>query len=158
MPCCVLQVSTAVHELVGGVVDHVPTEEQDLSETAVMLQKLYSMNLIAYEGSDPNMEFWEVRPCWAGCAGCIVQQQHVSVSFAMTIMCSCLWCRQWLQNLFYCWSVQPLGGLCVRRVAALAAGTTLPKQAPSTVTRACRWLVFCVSAGARHHYVWHLRA
>jgi hypothetical protein len=50
-----------VHELVGGVVDHEPSHEQESSETALMLQKLYSMNLMAYEGWDPNMELWEVR-------------------------------------------------------------------------------------------------
>lgn len=57
-----MQASTAVHELVGGVVEHVPSDEQEgVSETGLMLQKLYSMNLMAYEGSDPNLEFWEVR-------------------------------------------------------------------------------------------------
>jgi hypothetical protein len=52
-----LQVSTAVHELVGGVVDHVPQDEQDMTETAMMLHKLYSMNLMAMRGGTPTWSY-----------------------------------------------------------------------------------------------------
>lgn len=62
-----------VHQLVGGMVEHVPCDEGGPdSETTLLLQKLYSMNVLAYEGWDPNMEFWEVcvLPCVFPCVCC----------------------------------------------------------------------------------------
>lgn len=46
------KVQAVVHELVGGMVEHVPCDEGGPeSETTLLLQKLYSMNVLAYEGS-----------------------------------------------------------------------------------------------------------
>lgn len=53
-------ISTKVHKLVGGVVRHVATDEDDLCDSDKMMQRLYSMNVMASLGWKPAVELWQV--------------------------------------------------------------------------------------------------
>lgn len=53
-------VSTQVHDLVGGVVEHLSTDEDDLSESQKLLQRVYSMSIMRLEGHEPDLELWTV--------------------------------------------------------------------------------------------------
>lgn len=53
-------VSRCVHDLVGGVVRHVGTDEDDLDDNAKRMQRLYAMNIMAREGCQPDVRFWAV--------------------------------------------------------------------------------------------------
>lgn len=56
-------ISSRVHELVGGVVRHAAMGEKDLSDNEKMMQRLYSMNVMASLGWKPNTRLWEVSLC-----------------------------------------------------------------------------------------------
>lgn len=55
-------VSTAVHDTLGGVVEHRGTDATDLSEQAKLLQRLYALNVVQFEGHYPNLSLWKVGP------------------------------------------------------------------------------------------------
>lgn len=53
-------ISSRVHELVGGVVRHVGTDDDDLEVNAKRVQRLYAMNMMAREGCQPDVRLWAV--------------------------------------------------------------------------------------------------
>jgi len=53
-------VSSKVHELVGGVVEHRGTDDQDLSDNTKLLQRLYGLNIMRLEGLEPDVQLWTV--------------------------------------------------------------------------------------------------
>eukprot|EP00884_Botryococcus_braunii_P012420 jgi/Botrbrau1/21179/Bobra.0061s0070.1 len=53
------EVAEAVHELLGGRVKHIGTDEDDLEDEVKMLQRLYSMNLMSRQGYAPQFDLWE---------------------------------------------------------------------------------------------------
>jgi hypothetical protein len=56
-----LQVARAVHDLIGGEVDHASTDEDDLTDDIKVLRRLAALNLLAAKGWSPTLAFWEVR-------------------------------------------------------------------------------------------------
>jgi hypothetical protein len=54
-------VSSCVHALLGGVVDHRGTDAWDLADDTKLLQRLYALNVLRLEGHSPNVELWTVR-------------------------------------------------------------------------------------------------
>jgi len=54
-------VSSKVHELVGGVVEHRGADDQDLSDDTKLLQRLYGLNIMRLEGLEPDVQLWTVR-------------------------------------------------------------------------------------------------
>ena len=54
-------VSSKVHELVGGVVEHRGVDETDLPDDTKLLQRLYSLNIMRLEGLEPDVNLWTVR-------------------------------------------------------------------------------------------------
>ena len=54
-------VSSCVHALLGGVVDHRGTDAWDLADDTKLLQRLYALNVLRLEGHDPDAELWTVR-------------------------------------------------------------------------------------------------
>lgn len=57
---CAVQVSSLVHALVGGAVEHIASDEHDLDDVTKMRQRLHSMNFMAREGWEPDVDLWEV--------------------------------------------------------------------------------------------------
>jgi hypothetical protein len=55
------QVARAVHEVVGGEVEHRSTDEHDLSDGQKRSRRLLALNLLRLEGWTPTLEFWEVN-------------------------------------------------------------------------------------------------
>jgi hypothetical protein len=60
-------VSSCVHGLLGGVVEHRGTDAWDLADDSKLLQRLYALNILRLEGHDPDVELWMVR-----------QQHHIA--------------------------------------------------------------------------------
>ena len=54
-------VSSCVHALLGGGVDHRGTDAWDLADDAKLLQRLYALNVLRLEGHDPDVALWTVR-------------------------------------------------------------------------------------------------
>lgn len=52
--CCA--VSGQVHELVGCVVEHRGTDEDDMSGVDKVIQRLFSLIIMRMEGLEPDME------------------------------------------------------------------------------------------------------
>lgn len=60
--CCPpAAVSSCVHELLGGVVEHRGTDAQDLADDTKLLQRLYALNIMRLEGHTPDVALWTVR-------------------------------------------------------------------------------------------------
>jgi len=55
-----LQVSRAVHQLIGGEVEHIGTDEEDLNDHDKMLNRLYALNLLEISGFAPIVTLWQV--------------------------------------------------------------------------------------------------
>jgi hypothetical protein len=58
---CACAVSTAVHDQLGGVVEHRGVDSTDLSDESKMLQRLYALTVMRLEGHEPDLELWTVR-------------------------------------------------------------------------------------------------
>jgi hypothetical protein len=54
-------VSSCVHGLLGGVVDHRGTDAWDLADDTNLLQRLYALNVLRLEGHEPDAQLWTVR-------------------------------------------------------------------------------------------------
>jgi hypothetical protein len=54
-------VSSCVHGLLGGVVDHRGTDAWDLADDTKLLQRLYALNVLRLEGHEPDVQLWTVR-------------------------------------------------------------------------------------------------
>jgi hypothetical protein len=54
-------VSSCVHALLGGVVDHRGTDAWDLADDTKLLQRLYALNVMRLEGHEPDVVLWTVR-------------------------------------------------------------------------------------------------
>jgi hypothetical protein len=54
-------VSSQVHALMGGVVEHRGTDAYDLSDDTKLLQRLYALNVVRLEGQEPDVTLWTVR-------------------------------------------------------------------------------------------------
>ena len=50
-----------MYKLIGGEVDHASSDEDDLSDAAKMLRRLYALNLMMLEGWQPDITLWQVR-------------------------------------------------------------------------------------------------
>jgi len=70
-------VSSKVHELVGGVVEHRGTDDQDLSDDTKLLQRLYGLNIMRLEGLELDVQLWMVR---AGRMHCCSSTVHLKRS------------------------------------------------------------------------------
>lgn len=56
-----LAVSTAVHDMLGGVVEHRGTDSTDLPDESKLLQRLYALNVMRLEGQSPDVQLWRVN-------------------------------------------------------------------------------------------------
>lgn len=54
------QAAEVVAELVGGPVDAPNRQHEGLSETDVLVERLYALNIIAQAGFQPALELWQV--------------------------------------------------------------------------------------------------
>jgi hypothetical protein len=43
-------------------VEHRSTDEDDLSDSQKLLQRVYSMNILRLEGKEPDLQLWTVSP------------------------------------------------------------------------------------------------
>jgi hypothetical protein len=59
-PSAAAAVSSQVHALLGGVVEHRGIDHTDLPDDTKLLQRLYSLNVMRLEGLEPQLELWTV--------------------------------------------------------------------------------------------------
>jgi hypothetical protein len=93
--CCACAVSTAVHDQLGGVVEHRGIDSTDLPDESKLLQRLYSLNVMRLEGHEPDTEVWTVRPA--------LQTAAVAAGRLQLCMCSTGQLdNRWLQTAATC--------------------------------------------------------
>lgn len=53
-------ISSEVYKLVGGIVRHAGTDQDDLDDNAKKMRRLYALNIVALEGFRPDVRLWAV--------------------------------------------------------------------------------------------------
>ena len=59
-PAALPTVSSCVHDLLGGVVEHRGIDSTDLDDATKLLQRLYALNILLLEGHNPDVALWTV--------------------------------------------------------------------------------------------------
>jgi hypothetical protein len=59
-PAVSCAVSTVVHDQLGGVVAHRGIDSTDLNDESKLLQRLYALNILRLEGTEPQVALWTV--------------------------------------------------------------------------------------------------